>query len=152
MTNNESKCDVVCFFIDSWLEKYDFLLKNVTCRNQMPPVKRSKNSNISKLTSSDERLGSKSDSRAFGDRNLKLLDSKMPQNRISGCQNRYQKSIRILGRRKEGPRSVTNRLQRPQKSSEGNWSTVGVRVARGWRSYFWDRGFLGGATTRAKIA
>ena len=129
MTKKKSKCDSVYFFIDDWSEKYEFLFKNVTYRNQMLPVRRSQKSNISKLTTSDERLGSKSDSRAFGCRNLTFLDSKMPQNRNSGCQNRYQKSIRILGRKKEGPRSVTNRLQRRQKSSAGTLEEDDARLA-----------------------
>ena len=82
----------------------------------MPSVKRSQKSNISKLTTSDERLGSKSDSRAFGCRNLTFLELKKSQNRNSGDQ----KSIRILGRKKERPRTVKNRAQRHQKSSDGH--------------------------------
>ena len=129
MTRKEIEVRFCMFFHRFLVRKVCVLLKSITCRNQMPPVKRSKKSNISRLTSSDDRLGSKSDSTAFGDRNLTFLEPKMSQIRSSGCQNRDQKSIRILGRRKEGPRSVTNRLQRPQKSSDGHWPTVNARLA-----------------------
>ena len=74
----KSKCEIWCFFIDCWSEKYEILLKNTSSRNEIPLGKRSQKSNISKSPTNDQRSWSKSDLRVGKWRKKLKTCSKLP--------------------------------------------------------------------------